>query len=348
MYWDDSPTPSVLAPLGDFFCLGHSLAANFQSLPFTVSVKPSEQHKFGGAAALNCYLPMPFNSRARIEVENQGEHAYMQYFYIDYELSPPMLDTTDILYFHAHWRRENPTQGWAPNDMQTNSLETQVPNLSGEGYTILDTKGAGTYIGCNHSVLHFQGTWWGEGDDMFFIDDDTWPPSMHGTGGEDYFGQGWGMQRNAFPFCGSIVHHEDDPPGKFQVSYRWHLADPVRFNERITVKMEHGHANHLRDDWATTAYWYQTLPGPKLEMLPVEARLPNRPKVQRPPEPDPGRSLTELQKSHIKQREERFKAHVADRNEWLERRAKDSRERARKNVEFAKDIRRRFLQSLDK
>lgn len=350
MYWDDSPTPNVLAPIGDFFCVGHSMPANFQSMPFTASVKPAEDKKFGGAAALNCYLPMPFNRRARIEVENQGDNAYIQYFYIDYELAPTPIDTKQMLYFHAHWRRENPTKGWAPAEMQTNSLETQVPNLTGEGYTILETEGAGTYIGCNQSVLHFQRTWWGEGDDMIFIDDDeAWPPSMHGTGGEDYFNQGWGMQRNAYPFCGSIIHHEDGESGGYQVSYRWHLVDPVRFNKRIKVKMEHGHANHLSDDWSTTAYWYQTLPGPQLDILPVEKRLPNRPKIE-PPLPsssEPLLPLTELQKKMIHQRQERLKEFVDGRNEWLERRAKDSRQRAKRNVEIAKDIRRRFLQSLE-
>lgn len=345
MYWDDSPTPNVLAPIGDFFCLGHSMAANFQSMPFTVSVKPSEEKKFGGAAAFNCYLPMPFSKRARIEIENQGEHAYFQYFYIDYELSPAPLDPKELLYFHAHWRRENPTPGWAPNDMQTNSLETQVPNITGEGYTILETEGTGTFIGCNHSVLHFQGTWWGEGDDMIFIDDDTWPPSMHGTGGEDYFNQGWGMQKNAYPFCGTIIH-EEDVPG-YQVSYRWHLADPVRFNKRICVKLEHGHANHLRDDWSTTAYWYQTLPGPALDILPVDKRLPNRPKVEPPPERGATVPRTELQKAQIQQREDRYKAFVEDREKWLARRAQKSKERAQSNVEIAKDIRRRFMASLD-
>jgi len=29
MYWDDSETPNVLAPIGGFFCVGHSMAANF-------------------------------------------------------------------------------------------------------------------------------------------------------------------------------------------------------------------------------------------------------------------------------------------------------------------------------
>ena len=344
MYWDDSETPNVVAPIGDFFCLGHSMAANFQSLPFTVSVKPSEEKKYGGSAAFNCYLTMPFNKRARIEIENQGEHAYFQYFYIDYELLPAPFDPEEILYFHAHWRRENPTPGWAPNGMQTNSLETQVPNLEGDGYTILETTGAGTYIGCNHSVLHHQGTWWGEGDDIIFIDDDTWPPSFHGTGGEDYFNQGWGMQKNAYPFCGTIIH-EDDVPGH-QVSYRWHMADPVRFNQRIKVKLEHGHANHLRDDWSTTAYWYQTLPGPNLEIQPVEARLPNRPTIQPPSEPAADRALTDLQRSKIEQREERLAAFLDDRNKWLERRANASRDRAQRNIEVAKDVRRRFLEGL--
>jgi hypothetical protein len=42
--------------------------------------------------------------------------------------------------------------------MQTNSLETQVKNLDGkENYVILETEGEGNYIGCNHSVTHFQG-----------------------------------------------------------------------------------------------------------------------------------------------------------------------------------------------
>ncbi|KAK5051986.1 hypothetical protein LTR84_002790 [Exophiala bonariae] len=347
MYWDDSETPNVVAPIGDFFCLGHSMAANFQSLPFTVSVKPSEEKKFGGAAAFNCYLPMPFNKRARIEIENQGEDAYFQYFYIDYELRPAAFDPNEILYFHAHWRRENPTNGWAPDNMQTNSLETQVPNLDGKGnYTILETTGSGTYIGCNHSVLHFQGTWWGEGDDMIFIDDDEWPPSMHGTGGEDYFTQGWGMQKNAYPFCGTIIH-EEDVPG-YQVSYRWHLPDPVRFNSKIKVTLEHGHANHLRDDWSTTAYWYQTLPGPRLEIPSVALRLPNRPQVQPPSLADPQtrRNLSELQKEKIEQRDERMKAFVDDRNQWLERRSLASVERSKLNIEHAKKIRKAFLDSL--
>ena len=64
------------------------------------------------------------------------------------------------------------------------------------------------------------------------------------------------MQRNAYPFFGTIVH-EGDTDG-FQVSYRFHITDPVRFEKSLRVTIEHGHANHLSDDWSSTAYWYQT------------------------------------------------------------------------------------------
>src|SRR3954454_10929988 len=140
---------------------------------------------------------------------------------------------------------------------------------------------------------------------MIFIDDDTWPPSMHGTGGEDYFNQAWGMQRNAFPFNGTIVH-EDDAPG-YQVSYRFHLADPVRFEERIRVTMEHGHANHLADDWASTAYWYQTLPGPRLSIPPVGERLPRR--AESPPADNAASERRAAEAVHadmLRRREERL------------------------------------------
>lgn len=179
---------------------------------------------------------------------------------------------------------------------------------------------------------------------MIFIDDDTWPPSMHGTGGEDYFSQGWGMQKNAFPFAGTIIHEDDVP--SYQVSYRWHLPDPVRFNSKIKVTLENGHANHLSDDWSSTAYWYQTLPGPKLEILPMAERLPSRPEVKQPEVPA-AKDLTGLQTAHLKQQDERMKEFVADREKWLERRAVASRERARNNIEIAKDIRKRFMESLE-
>src|SRR2546421_8562694 len=83
------------------------------------------------------------------------------------------------------------------------------------------------------------------------------------------------MQKNAYPMNGAVLH-ESDVPG-YPVSYRFHLVDPVRFSKSIRVTLEHGHGNHLSDDWSSTAYWYQTLPSPILTVPGVEERLPLRP-----------------------------------------------------------------------
>lgn len=275
IYWDNQTLPSVITPLGDFFCLGHSIAASFNSLPFTVSVRPEESYRSGGSAAFNCYLPMPFNERAIIEVENQNDIPYWQYFNIDFECYPDR-HPTDVAYFHAWWKRENPCRGWAP-ELQVNSPEVNIPCASAENnYRLLDIEGEGHYIGCNLSVRHRQGTWWGEGDEMIFIDDDPpLEPGIRGTGTEDYFNHAWGMQDRDGLFCGSSLH-DSHVPG-FQTSYRFHLTDPIHFKKRILVTMQHGHANHLSDDWASTLYWYQKLPTPPMTMQPVEERIAAKP-----------------------------------------------------------------------
>ena len=149
-------------------------------------------------------------------------------------------------------------------------------------------------------------------------------------------------KKNAYNFCGSIIHEGD--VSNTQVSYRFHLSDPVRFQKRIKVTMETGHGNHLRDDWSTTAYWYQTLPGPKLNILPVEKRLPRRPIMSGEAVPEPSfTDMNETQQKVAKQRSDRYEIYLKDRQTWLDRRAADSQQRAIKNVEIAKEIRKRWL-----
>lgn len=338
--WDDQEAPSVLVPLGDFFGVGHSMPNSYASALFTVSAKPEESLIFGGSAALNCWAPMPFAKRALVEIVNENDLPLAQYFYIDYELFREPLGE-DTVYFHASWVREQRCEGWGP-DLQTNSPETNIAHLSDEGnFVVLETQGAGHYVGCNLSVHHRQGSWWGEGDDMIFIDDDTWPPSLHGTGTEDYFNHAWGMQKNAYPYHGTIVH-ESDVPG-YSVTYRQHIVDPVRFSRRIKVSIEHGHANHLADDWAATAYWYQTLPSPRLTIAPVQDRLPTRPAAETPPAAvAPPAALSE-------EVEANRQAYAERTQEYLERLAARTRDRAARsqqesagNTAHAADLRRRF------
>src|SRR5580698_1301377 len=62
MYWDNEATPSVEAPIGDFFGLGLGEYFTYQSLPLSV----------GSVKALNSFFPMPFRKSARVTVTNEG------------------------------------------------------------------------------------------------------------------------------------------------------------------------------------------------------------------------------------------------------------------------------------
>lgn len=331
MTWDNADRPAVLVPLGDFFGIGHSMPGSFSSLPLSVSAKPEESFIHGGSASLNSYFQMPFSERAKIEIINENDVPHGQYFYVDYELYEEPLDD-DIAYFHATWRRENPCDGWAPQ-IQTNSPGANTVNLDGKGnYTVLETQGRGQYVGCLLSVAHFQGSWWGEGDDMIWVDDDPeWPPSIHGTGTEDYFNHAWGMQKKCDLYNGAPIH-ESVVPG-YAVSYRFHLTDPVRFNEKIRVTIEHGHGNHLSDDWASTAYWYQTLPSPEISVPPLEERLPT-PAGARAPVAAPRDRLNDEQKQMLDQAAKRQEEYLRLRNIEIEKKLKRTRAREAANREL--------------
>jgi len=270
--WDDCPHANVLVPLGDFFCLGHAITNSFQSLLFTASTGAKSEFEKG--CALNCYVPMPFRKRAVVELINQSEEDHMQYFYIDYETvseEPP----EDVGYFHAEFRRANPFGGWG-HEIKVNEPECDIVNKQRDAwqnnYVILQTKGQGHYLGCNLSVTNFQGTWWGEGDDMIWIDGYKWPPDLHGTGSEDYLNQAWCMQENAFLRNGASIH-ESNTNG-YQTSYVFHVENPVRFNKEIKVTIEHGHGNHLANEMSSVAYFYLDKPTRIAKPPTVGKRMP--------------------------------------------------------------------------
>ena len=173
---------------------------------------------------------------------------------------------------------------------------------------------------------------------MIFIDDDDWPPSLHGTGSEDYFNHAWGMQDNAFLMNGSALH-ESIIPG-YQVSYRFHLVDPIHFSKRIAVTFEHGHANHLGDDWSSTAYWYQTLPSPVKTILTVADRLPTAPPKAAQSGAAP--ALSADQRQALDAAQQRFSSYKSVRDEHMARKIERTREYSWLNTEQAAALRRRY------
>ena len=269
MYWDGENEPSVLVPVGDFFGVGHARTANFASAPLQMSPKDGK--------SFNCFFHMPFADGARVEVTSELESERILFYYMDYEEFDELEE--GLGRFHAQWRRENPTEGVEQGEQSNEEFLFGGHNLSSEGnYTVLEAEGKGHYVGCVLNVHNLRQTdqwnWYGEGDDMIFIDGEAWPPSLHGTGLEDYFNTAWCPQQEySSPYHGITLGGGENWSG--QVSYyRFHVEDPITFEESVRVTIEHGHANKRSDDYSSVAYWYQTELHKPFSILPVEWRIP--------------------------------------------------------------------------
>lgn len=270
MYWDGETEPSVEAPIGDFFGLGHGITKNYASACLMMS--PEDGKSFVS------YFPMPFADGARIEIESEAEQVIKFYFYVDYEQYESLPE--DELRFHAKWHRECPTDGIPDQGVDNAFFEFGGKNTTGDGnYVILEAEGKGHYVGCNMNIHNLRPTmewnWYGEGDDMIFIDGEPWPPSLHGTGTEDYFNTAWcPQQEQSTPYHGIILGGGPNWSGKISV-YRYHIQDPIMFDKSIRVTIEHGHNNHRSDDVSSTAYWYQAEPHKPFAPLPkMKDRIP--------------------------------------------------------------------------
>jgi hypothetical protein len=271
MWWDEEEAPSVEVPLGDFFGLGHAQTRNFASLPLAMAPQ--------GGRGFTCYFPMPFASHARVAVESQcTQEPARLYYYVDYETYARL--APDLGRFHAQWRRQNPTDGISPDGMDFVDYQFGGTNPSGEGnYVILEAEGRGHYVGCHLDIENLTETrgrnWYGEGDDMIFVDGEPFPPSLHGTGTEDYFNTAWCPQEAySSPYFGITMPGGPNWSGKISL-YRYHVEDPIHFRTSIRVTIEHGHANRRADDYASTAYWYQAEPHKTFPPLSAVAmRLP--------------------------------------------------------------------------
>jgi len=251
-FWDSEKYPSIEVPLGDFFCNGHALRCNINSLP--VAVNPS-----GG---FNCYLPMPFRSHALITIENQRRENIEGFFYqVNYSLTEI---PDNAAYLHAQWRRS-------------------MTSRKSPEHIILDgVKGQGHYVGTYLAWTQLSDGWWGEGEVKFFIDGDKEHPTICGTGTEDYFGGAWCFgETYSTAFLGYPFSQKE--PGRVPKHgmYRWHIMDPIRFASdlRVTVQTLGWWPDHkyqpLTDDIASVAYWYQAEPhAPFPEMLPLRDRWP--------------------------------------------------------------------------
>lgn len=257
IYWDGEKEPSVEVPVGDFFACGWGKYAQVSSL--AVCVNPG--------SAFNCYWVMPFRKSCRITFENIDTKAMTLFYQINYTLTEV---PADAAYFHAQFRRSNPLP-----------LERDHVILDG-------VKGWGHYIGTYMCWQSNNTGWWGEGEIKFFIDGDGKFPTICGTGTEDYFCGSYGFvvgdkyREYTTPYAG--MPQVITPDGLWQSQqrfglYRWHIMDPVRFEEDLKVTIQglgwksDGRYLPLQDDISSVGIWYQQESHAAFPKLPPKNQL---------------------------------------------------------------------------
>jgi len=263
-YWDDEEYPSVEVPVGDFFASGWGQGFEPEIRSLAVCVNPK--------SGFNCYWQMPFRKKCKITMENMDTVRAVLFYQIDYTLTNI---PEDAAYFHAQFNRIHP-----------------LPEK--EVYTIVDNiKGKGQYVGTYIAHGAYSDVWWGEGEVKFYIDGDKDFPTICGTGEEDYFCGSYDykeyrdengvVQYHNFssPYTG-FYYFKDNPEISYETKvneYRWHIADPVRFEKDLKVTIQslgwkpEGIYKPLQDDLASVAYWYQTEPHNPFPELPSKEKL---------------------------------------------------------------------------
>ncbi len=260
VFYDGQQEPSFEVPLGEFFANCFGRRREVLSVPVVVEDGDS----------YNCFWHMPFRKSIRIEVLNQSEQQLnLLYYNIDWIKKDALPE--DSPYFYARYYQEYPVK-------------------SGVDYTLLETKGKGHYVGTVLAVRTRSPSWFGEGDEKIYIDGEE-KPSIWGTGTEDYFLSAWGLKTTSTPYFGTPYFDQWGIVGGHTAAYRWHLHDPIVFQESIKVTLEHWgwistdenadqkrHSwNEREDDFASVAFWYQTgQPSPAPPLPPAaERRLPS-------------------------------------------------------------------------
>ena len=210
IHWDGAASPAVSAPFGDFFGQSLGRCQTFSSALFS---NPEGR-------SFNCSVPMPFRSGFKIVLTNESASNLDMVFY---DINFTVGDKVDenMLYFHAHWRRENPTT--IQRDYEF------LPKVMGRG----------RFLGVNAGVIadtqtYFK-SWWGEGEMKIYLDGDGPHPTLCGTGTEDYIGTAWGQGQYAHPYQGCPLADGIN----FQYAfYRYHLPDPIFFHHDLRVAMQ--------------------------------------------------------------------------------------------------------------
>lgn len=267
IYTDGKQHPDVEVPVSAFFCQFHGLKPGPIDSPFL---------QVTARGGLNSYFPMPYSDGMKITLENPTERSFDIYWQGDHQ-SYPEGTMNESRRFRAVYRRVNPASAYAD------------PFIIGHG----TKRGflAGASMGMQ--VFDRSDAWYHNGGDLILLDGRTGSPAvLGGIGGEDFFGNAYGMEAFSNGPIGAPYYIEADDAPKFLdfgqegdevdadradaepylvfAAYRFYERDPVVFRSDFSIRF-----GAYENDIATVLYWYEEGNDPLPFHLPPPAnRLP--------------------------------------------------------------------------
>lgn len=256
--WDDEVEPAVWAPLSLFFATTSSTSTPYRTLP--MGLLPGSK--------LYCRFFMPFERCASIALSSTYEQDSDIKTSLKLEVRHQALPL-EKQYLQFHAKAHGDLHNWKAIE-EGRSIDWPILMAN-------DDPGSGRFIGMNLAVYNTtsgigdpeEDWWWGEGDEKFFVDEETFP-STFGTGSEDYIGYAWAAVP-PFPLFESLYaaqthievsEHSERTEGLTMVS-RFHVADDVPWHEGFEAYIEKYHGNEWGKEgkgvcrYECVAFWYQ-------------------------------------------------------------------------------------------
>lgn len=186
---------------------------------------------------------MPYKEKASLTLTNYSAHT-IRNAAVKVHTSP--FDwKTNTLYFHTDWKQE-----------RNIPLRNDEKECIDWNFTTIE--GRGVYMGDVLSLFNHAPSWYGEGDEKIFVDNESFP-SHFGTGTEDYYNSSWAP---VIPFhtpFGGAPRADMESSHGYNTFFRTRNLDAIPFKDRLRFDIEMISWQNGSADYATTVYWYGDL-----------------------------------------------------------------------------------------
>ena len=220
----DGEADAIWCPVGDFMGSGtggRPLASWYRSVDD------------GGHAV--CRWTMPYRKGGTLTLQNLGTMPVPTK--LTARVGPWTWDERS-LYFHGNWHQQ-----------------VQIPARPMRDWNFITITGRGVLVGDVMSVYNPLPSWYGEGNEKIWVDDESFPSHV-GTGTEDYYNASWAPNPvYQTPFANQP--RIDDPLSQGQNVYtRSRNLDTVPFERSLQFDFEISTWKDSQVDYATATYWY--------------------------------------------------------------------------------------------